>query len=215
MPSLNLAAVVFDLDGTLLDSLGVQLESYRLAIIEFGGRHYTDDEILDSFVLGPAANMLATLIGRPVGDEAVRRYMAHLREGASRASAYEGIAELLSALASRFPLGVFTAATTSAAELLLEAAGIRASFEVVVGADRVPRTKPAPDGLILACRTMGVDPRKAAYVGDGPSDMAIARACGALGIAAGWGQQYAAGREGDLTAASPGQLVRILMPDLA
>ncbi len=215
MPALNLAAVVFDLDGTLLDSLGVQLESYRLAITELGGRYYADHEILDSFVLGPAASMLATLIGRPVGDEAVRRYEAHLREGASRASAYEGIAEVLSTLAPRFRLGVFTAANTSAAELLLEGAGIRGSFEVVVGADLVPHTKPAPDGLILACQTMGVDPRHAAYVGDGPSDMAIARACGALGIAAGWGHQYEAGGGGDLTAASPGQLARLLIPGLA
>ncbi len=215
MPAADLAAVVFDLDGTLLDSVGIQVESYRLAIVEMGGRDHSHEEILGSFALGPASNMLATLIGRPVGDEAVSRYQAHLQTRAVEAAPYEGIAEALAGLAGRFRLGVFTAADTAAAELLLEAAGIRGSFDAVVGADRITRSKPAPDGLLLACEMLGVDPSEAAYVGDGPSDMATARACGALGVAAGWGHQYAAARGADLTAASPTDLVRLLMPDLA
>ncbi len=63
----QIAAVVFDLDGTLLDSLAVQLESYRLAILESGGRARSHEEILDSFTVGPAAIMLEALIETPGG----------------------------------------------------------------------------------------------------------------------------------------------------
>jgi len=206
---------VFDMDGTLLDSLEAQIESYRRAILECGGRDRSYGEILDSFALGPAANMLAVLIDRPVGDEAVTRYEAHLRERAKHVRPYARVTSALRELSTRFRLGVFTAADTNAADILLEGTGLRPFFGVVVGADRVARTKPAPDGLLMACEALGARPEEAVYVGDGPSDMAVARACGALGIAAGWGHQFAVDREADAVAETPDELVRLLIDGAA
>lgn len=203
------------MDGTLLDSLAVQLESYRFAIVELGGRDCSHEEILDSFTIGPAAIMLEAMIERPVGAQAVTRYEAHLRERAADVRPYAGVSAALRELATRFRLGVFTAAETSAAEILLAVTGLRSFFEVVIGADRVGRTKPAPDGLLLACEALDIRPPDAAYVGYGPSDMAVARACGALGVAAGWGHQFAADREVDVVAATPDELVRLLVDGAA
>jgi HAD superfamily hydrolase (TIGR01549 family) len=203
------------MDGTLLDSLAVQLESYRLAIVESGGRDHSHEEILDSFTLGPAAIMLEALIERPVGVQALTRYEAHLRERAVHVQPYAGVTTALGTLSTAFRLGVFTAADTSAAEVLLEATGLRPFFEVVIGADRAARTKPAPDGLLLACEALDARPPDTAYVGDGPADMAVARACGALGVAAGWGHQFAADRAADIVAATPEELVRLLLDGAA
>jgi phosphoglycolate phosphatase/AHBA synthesis associated protein len=208
--SRQLSAIIFDMDGTLLDSLAVQLESYRLAIVGCGGRDYSHDEILDSFKIGTAAIMLETLIGHRVGVQPVTRYEAQLRERADQVRPYPGVEAALNELATRFRLGVFTAADTNAAEILLTSAGIRRFFDVVIGADLPARSKPAPDGLLMACRGLGVLPTAAAYVGDGPSDSVVARACGALAVAAAWGHQFSADRDADIVAQIPEELLLAL-----
>ena len=181
-----------------------------LAIIESGGRDCPHEEILKSFTLGPAAHMLEALIERPVGEDAVTRYEVHLRERAADVHPYPGVVAAVRDLSARFRLGVFTAANTNAAELLLDGADLLSLFDVVVGADRVGRTKPYPDGLLHACELLGTPATGAAYVGDGPSDMAAARACGALGVAAGWGHQFRSDRDADVVVATPDELVRFL-----
>lgn len=206
-----LVAVVFDMDGTLLDSLPAQLESYRLAILGAGGRDHSHEEVLRAFPLGSAAVMMQALIGRDVGTEAVDRYEVHLRAAASSVSAYAGITEALADLSPRFRLGVFTAADTIAAEILLESTRLRSFFDVVIGADRLARTKPAPDGLIKVCDGLGVDPRVAAYVGDASVDVEVARACGALAVAAGWGDRYSNDRTADIVVDTPGDLLGCLV----
>jgi phosphoglycolate phosphatase-like HAD superfamily hydrolase len=108
------------------------------------------------------------------------------------------------------PLGVFTAADTGAAELLLTTAGLRPSFGPVLGADAVPRPKPAPDGVIAVARALGVSPAEVAYVGDGPADVEVARACGALAVAAGWGHLFTDGRDADITLRSPSELLTLV-----
>ena len=201
-------AIAFDLDGTLVDSLPIVLECYRLAIVELGGRDRSPDEILASFSIGPASVMLAELIGRPVGTEAVACSESHLAVRASGISVYEGIVPTLSALHPHVPLGVLTAADTSAADIVLRSVGLRPFFDVVIGGDRV-RPKPDPHGLLLACDALGVAPSHAAYVGDGPADMATARAAGVLALAAGWGHQYSPDREADLVLADPRELLDV------
>src|SRR2546422_11515295 len=102
--------------------------------------------------------MLGALIGRPVASEAVRRYERLLRQGAASVSVSPGVDPVLRALQGRVPLAVFTAADTAAAEILLEATGIRRFFAHVVGADRVSQTKPSPEGLLLMARLLLVEP---------------------------------------------------------
>jgi HAD superfamily hydrolase (TIGR01549 family) len=206
------AGVVFDMDGTLVDSLPVALESYRRVILEFDGPDRSHDEILGSFSIGPAREMLAHLIGRPVGDAAIARYESVLSERASEIHPYAGVQEAVARLAGALPLAVFTAANSRAASIVLEATGLRSFFSTVVGADLVERTKPAPEGLIEAARRLELEPADVAYVGDGPSDVATARACGALAVAAGWGHQHDPARDADVVAESPADLVSLLLP---
>jgi HAD superfamily hydrolase (TIGR01549 family) len=210
MRTRDVRAIVFDMDGTLLDSLPVVLECYRRAIVEAGGPALDHAEILASFSIGPAARMLEALIGAPVGAEAVASYESHLANEIGGVRVYEGVGEALAALSGLTPLGVFTAADTSAAELLLAATGLRSSLGPVLGADRVARPKPSPDGLLAVCKLLGYPPAEVAYVGDGPADMELARACGALAVAAGWGHQYREDHQADLTLGSPGDLVGLL-----
>jgi HAD superfamily hydrolase (TIGR01549 family) len=195
------------MDGTLLDSLPVVLECYRETVLDFGGPDLAPDEILAAFSIGPAARMLETLIGRPVGPEAVARYEARLAGAVEGVAVYPSVPEALASLSMQLPLGVFTAADTSAAELLLVATGLRSTFGPVLGADRVGRPKPAPDGLMAVCDVLDIAPSEVAYVGDGPADMEVARGCGALAVAAGWGHQYREDRDADLMLRTPEDLL--------
>ena len=206
----TLAAIVFDMDGTLIDSLAVVLECYGRTVLEFGGPDLSPDEILAAFSIGPAATMLSTLIGRDLGPDPVTSYESRLAISCDRVEAYEGIDEALATLAGHVPLGVFTAADTSAAELLLTATGLRRWLGPVLGGDRVARPKPWPDGLAAVCDGLGVAPSDVAYVGDGPSDVEVAHSCGAFAVAAGWGHQHRDDRGADVTLATPTDLLGLV-----
>jgi phosphoglycolate phosphatase/AHBA synthesis associated protein len=199
-------AIVFDLDGTLIDSVPTVLSCYARAVREFGGPDLSADQVLAAFSIGPARVMLETLIGRPVGAEAVASYEAHLARRVADIAPYPGVVDAVRTLSAHVALGVFTAADTSAAEILLEAAGLRGHLGPVVGSDRVARPKPAPDGLVAVLDVLGVEPADAAYVGDGPADTPVARSCGALAVAAAWGHLYEDGRDADVTVRAPSEL---------
>jgi HAD superfamily hydrolase (TIGR01509 family) len=195
------------MDGTLLDSLPVVIECYRETVAHFDGPDVTPEEMVSAFAIGSAARMLEALIGRPVGGEAAAWYEARLATAIDGVTVYPGVRETLSSLSARTSLGVFTAADTSAAESLLAATGLRGAFEAVLGADRSPRPKPSPDGLIAVCDELACSPENVAYVGDGPADIEVARACGALAVAAGWGHLHEDGRGADVTLRRPEDLL--------
>jgi HAD superfamily hydrolase (TIGR01509 family) len=204
-------AVVFDMDGTLIDSLPVVLDRYRQTVEDLGGPSMTPDDILASFSIGRASLMLETLIGRPgVGAEAVAVYERHLGAALEGIRAYPGIADTLRSLSAAVPVGVFTAADTAAAELLLGATGLREWLGPVIGADRVPRSKPSPDGLLAVCSSLEVPPARVAYVGDGAADVLAARACGAVAVAVTWGHGYRDDRDADVTVDTPGELLELV-----
>jgi phosphoglycolate phosphatase/AHBA synthesis associated protein len=154
--------------------------------------------------------MLTHLLGRDATDEDVDRYLRRLDEGGPGVEVYPGIEGALEALHGRIPLAVYTGASTRAAELLLVACGLRGWFDLVVGADRVARPKPWPDGIELACLELGVPSKEAAYVGDAPADLEAARRSGALAVAAGWGHLYSPDEPADVVAATPADLVALV-----
>jgi HAD superfamily hydrolase (TIGR01509 family) len=204
-------AVVWDMDGTLIDSAAVVPDAYITAVSRRGGRRYSRGEIIAAYRYGPPSPMLTELLGRACTSEDVEEYHACLRATAAAALPYPGIVDILDALRQRrMPLAVFTGAHHDGACILLEASGLLPYFARVVGGDEVEHQKPAPDGVLAACAALGVEPVAAAYVGDAPSDLTAARASGALAVAAGWGHFFHAAAPADLVVATPQELLTAL-----
>ncbi len=208
--SAAIRAVVFDMDGTLFDSVTCVTTAYREAVLAGGGDSVSTDEVIEAYPLGPPRTILGHLLRREAtpGDELA--YLAALEEHANSIEVYAGVREVLGELADRVNLGVFTGASTSAARQLLRSAGLFELFPVVIGGDEVERPKPDPDGVVRACDLLGVSPQAAAYVGDSPLDLEAARRSGAVAVGAAWGHLFESSAPCDVVAEVPLDLLRLL-----
>lgn len=202
--------IVFDMDGTLIESHSVVPAAYRAAVVDGGGPVLSDAEIIAGYPLGPPSALLSHLLRRPATEADLASYHAHLATLAEQVTVYPGVADVLADLTARVPIGLFTGASHRAAEILLDRVGLLGHFRVVLGGDEVPRPKPSPDGVEVACRLLGLAPSRAAYVGDSPLDLRAARRSGAVAVAAGWGHQYDPDETANLTAGRPRDLLSLL-----
>ena len=215
MGARRIRAIVWDMDGTLIDSSAIVPAAFIAAVERLGGPRYTPHEVVAGYHLGPPLALLTHLLGRPATHDDVAVYHAQLAATASAVRPYPGIAAALGRLAGTVPMAVFTGASARAAAMLLEAAGLAGCFDALVGGDEVPRPKPHPDGIVAACAALGVAPADAAYVGDAPVDLEAARRAGAVAICPSWGHQSDPAASAELHAATQDDLVRWLSTRLA
>jgi HAD superfamily hydrolase (TIGR01509 family) len=203
-------AIVFDMDGTLFDSSEVVPDAYLATVAELSGKSLTRQDVIAAYPVGPPADLLAHLTGAPADGAGVGRYHDALRLGAASLRPYAGLEDALRALAPDVRLAVFTGADRTAALMLIEATGLAEWFDVVVGSDEIEHPKPDPEGILEACRRLGVSPERAAYVGDSARDLEAARRSGALAVAAGWGHEFDRDVPADEVAHAPDDLVGLL-----
>jgi pyrophosphatase PpaX len=181
------AAVLFDLDGTLIDTI---------ELIRVSFRHSTEvvlgEAVPDSVTMANVGQPLRTQfldIAPDHADELLRVYREfNMEHHDELARAYPGTVETLAQLAARgVRMGVVTSKGTRAAMRGLELFGLTGFFEVIVTADDVPVHKPDPYPLRSAAQSMGVPLEYCVYVGDSPHDMQAAISGDAIAVAALWG----------------------------
>ena len=180
------AAVVFDLDGVLLDSEPVWNEAREALVRERGG---TWDERATADMMGMSSKEWSSYmhdrLGVPmtpaeINDDVVRRVAATYEHGLPLLPhALETVREL----AARWPLGLASSSNRPIIELVLERAGVRACFAAVVSSEEVPNGKPAPDVYLAAARELDVDPAECAAVEDSTNGIKSAVAAGMRTIA--------------------------------
>ena len=182
------SVVLFDLDGTVIDSGGIILASMRHATREVLGREFGDEELMQA-VGGPGLEAQMHAFDPDRVDELVTVYRAHnepLHEQLICCAGMEDALERLHAEGRR--LAVVTAKRSATVRLAFEHVPVGHLFEVVVGGDETERHKPDPEPLLLAAERMGVRPEEAAYVGDSPFDIRAAKAAGMRSVAVTWGR---------------------------
>jgi HAD superfamily hydrolase (TIGR01509 family) len=206
----QLQALIWDMDGTLIDSGAVVPDAFIATVQAIGGITYTREQVIDLYPVGPPAHLLTCLLRRPSTAADLVEYHQRLRATASTIQPYPEIASVLTMLHGRLPMAVFTGASSQAAHLLLEETGLLDHFGVVVAGDQVDRQKPHPDGILRVCEQLGVPAKGAAYVADAPIDLEAAQRAGALPIAAGWGHLYQASAPARVVLRRPRELLGLL-----
>ena len=180
--------VLFDLDGTVVDSGAIILASMRHATREVLGRDYSDAELLQA-VGGPGLEAQMHALAPDHVDRLVDVYRAHNEPLHDELEACAGMEDVLLRLHEEGRrLGVVTAKRRATVELAFARVPLGHLFETVVGGDETARHKPDPEPLLLAAERMGVDPQETAYVGDSPFDVRAAKAAGMFAVAVTWGR---------------------------
>jgi pyrophosphatase PpaX len=182
------ATVLFDLDGTVVDSGAIILASMRHATREVLGRDYSDEELLQA-VGGPGLEAQMWALAPDHVDRLVHVYRAHNEPLHDDLEACAGMEDVLVRLREEGRrLGVVTAKRRETVELAFATVPIGHLFETVVGGDETEQHKPDPEPLLLAAERLGADPSETAYVGDSPFDVRAAKAAGMFAVAVTWGR---------------------------
>lgn len=191
--------MVFDLDGTLVNTIPLIIASYDHALWAVFQTH-ADPEEARGWI---GQTLYGTFSSRypDHADELIAAYLefnlAHLDE---LSRPYEGMAELLIGLkAAGVTIGVATSKRRSSAVATLRAVGLDGLIPVTVAMEDTLAHKPDPEPLLLALERLGHTPSESAYVGDAVVDVLAAQAAGMDAIAVTWG----AGLEAELTEAKP------------
>ena len=181
--------ILFDLDGTLIDSIELILSSARYAFAKLGRPAPSDEEWLTGVGIP-----LRTMFGRYAWDDAdcealIQAYREFQIPNHDRlVRAYDGVVETVRALrAQGHELGVVTSKSESLALRGLACVGLARYMDTIVGCDSCTRHKPDPEPVRLALHRLGCSPGDAVFVGDSVHDVLAGNAAGVRTMGALWG----------------------------
>lgn len=188
MPRHRPFAVLFDLDGTLIDSIGLLLECVHHT---FEGRTPapTDDEWIAGIGTPLRKQLAAYTTTDDEIEQLVDRYRSYQRIHHDRMTwAFPGVNETLLELERRgHPMGIVTSKSNEMMDRGLEWVGIMRHMQTRIGMDNAKKHKPDPFPVLMALEELGYSTDEAVFVGDSPHDIASGNAAGVISIAALWG----------------------------
>ncbi|MBI2519747.1 MAG: HAD family hydrolase [Bdellovibrio sp.] len=179
--------VIFDCDGTLLNSLGHATTSFNWALEKIGEARRTPDEIKKFFGRGANRIFLQLLGDETKAQRAFDSYCHHQSELALDIQLFPGIQELLQGLNELdVPMAIVTGRHERDLEAILSRHNLGKYFVTMIADNHLPKSKPAPDGILLAASRLKLDASNTYYVGDSTMDLQAAKAAGAKSVAALW-----------------------------
>lgn len=189
---MEIKAVLFDLDGTLLDTardfiaIAQKMRSQRqLAPVA--------DDLIRQQASSGARAMVKTALelddDSPQLSQATEEFLRHYRSSCARYTRpFDGINQLLEQLEhQQIRWGIATNKPLHFTELILQQLGLLHRLSCMICPEHVSQSKPAPDMLLLACRQLGLEPHQAIYLGDDERDILAARQAGMPSLAVGYG----------------------------
>jgi pyrophosphatase PpaX len=179
-------AVIFDLDGTLIDTNDLILETFHNVLKECLGQFPTEDEL--NHVYGKTLDEQMAFFSVERSQELVNAYKSYYRTHMdTQINLFEGVKSLLDELAAK---GIKMAAVTNKGSRGVHHAfdkfDLGKYFAASITADDVLRGKPDPEGIFTILNQLGVDAEDALFVGDSASDIIAAKDAGVKSVLVGW-----------------------------
>lgn len=189
---MRLRAVLFDMDGTLLDTAPDFIAVAQAMRLARGLERVPDQQVRDVVSGGARAMVLSAFEVDPLSNEFellrlefLERYQQHC---AVESQLYEGMAELLTEIEQADLIwGVVTNKPARFAEPIMQQLGLAARSAVLVCPDHVSKSKPDPEPMLLACSQLDLDPATVLFVGDDLRDIESGRAAGSRTAAVRYG----------------------------
>jgi HAD superfamily hydrolase (TIGR01509 family) len=179
------AAIVFDLDGVLVDSEQVWDQVRRAVVADRGGR-WTDEATtaMQGMSTPEWADYLTTLGATGTADELAAAVVAAMADRyRAHVPLLPGAVDAITALSTRWPLGVASSSPPQLIRVVLTAAGVANRFRVTVSSEEVARGKPAPDVYLAAADKLNADPVTCVAIEDSGNGLRAAAAAGMVVVA--------------------------------
>lgn len=175
--------ILFDLDGTLIDSSEGVVIATNYALSQMGVAERPADQI-KAFIGYPLETMFASFTDAPIEDLS-RHFQVKARETVvASAIELDNSGSVLRELANAgYTLALVTTKISIHIDLIIEKCGWQDLFSAAIGGDDVDRVKPAPDAFLLALRKLSADPKRTLVVGDTENDILAARKIGLATVA--------------------------------
>ena len=187
MSDVRYPIVLFDLDGTLIDSGAMILASFRHATRTVLERDIPDEE-LAALVGGMNIQEQMRTLDPDRVDELVLAYREHNEPLHADLQAFPGVEDLLAALERQGRrLGIVTSKRRRTVDLAFAVLPIERFFDVVVTSGDTERHKPHPDPVLLALERLSANGARAAFIGDSPFDVGAGKAAGTFTVGVSWG----------------------------
>jgi len=179
--------ILFDLDGTIIDSLALIRESYRHAARTVLGRELTEDELARQ--MGRALEEGMREISVEHEAALITAYRSwNVEHTTDHLAVFPGVESMLERLrAAGRSVGLVTSKSGATLDVAFDVVPIERCFMVAVAADDTLRHKPDPEPIVAALARLGMPATRACYVGDGRVDMMAAAAAGVTAVGVAWG----------------------------
>lgn len=210
-------AAIFDLDGTLVDSVADLADAFNYGLEQFGQPKRTVDELRK--MIGDGIRITISRALAPDGQEFIDRVAEKMREKYAKTcldktKPCDGIPEAVAQLSKKgVKLAVLTNKDQTMAQKIV-AHFFPGCFEIIRGTTGIDPVKPHPQAGLQIIRDFGITPEQTAFIGDSPADIQTAKACGSFAVGVSWGlrsveelKQNAA----DIIISKPGELVGLLI----
>ncbi|MGE5273766.1 MAG: HAD family hydrolase [Verrucomicrobiota bacterium] len=174
-------AVVFDLDGLLIESEELWANVREQLARDRGGRYGPEEQRAMMGMSSPEwSRYMHEHVGLPESPDEIAHEVVELMADRyrERLPVIDGAVEAVARLASRWPLGLASSSNRPLIDLVLELSGLEPLFRATVSSEEVARGKPAPDVYLEACRRLGAEPGRSVAIEDSHAGIGSARAAG-------------------------------------
>ncbi|MBN9655871.1 pyrophosphatase PpaX [Halobacillus sp. GSS1] len=183
---MSIRTILFDLDGTLIDTNELIIASFTHTIEQYSDRSYEREEILD--FIGPPLRESLHKVNPDKVEEMVETYRKHNIENHNRyVKAYEGVVETIETLKEQgYKLGIVTTKMRNTVHMGLELTNLDGLFETVVTLDDVTNAKPHPEPIVKALNQLDSQASEAMMVGDNTHDIEAGQNAGTKTAGVAW-----------------------------